>query len=165
MNSTGLYDLTLGPLTLWSKCAWTTGEMILASMHVSGHRSHRLLSARHPHSDVDRREFALMCKEKIDAAAESAQGMFLASLMFNQQLAAIAFRRMLTGSAAVLSLAASRTPGQSIARQGILLRETITHVAAATSQLSKSAALVAQRGLKPIHSRAIANAKRLGKRR
>jgi hypothetical protein len=35
---------------------------------------------------------------------------------------------------------------------------------ATTAQLSGAAARLAQRGLKPIHSRATANARRLGKR-
>lgn len=164
MNSTPLYALNINPLTIWSKFAWKIGEMMLASMHVSGHRSHRILSASHPLSDVDRREFALMRQEKVAAAAESAQAMALALLKFNQQFAEIAFRQIVTGTSAIMSLAASRTPGESVARQTRLLRETMTHSAVATSQLSQSAARVAQRGLTPIHSRATANSKRLAKR-
>jgi len=40
----------------------------------------------------------------------------------------------------------------------------MTQSAATTAQLSGAAARLAQRGLKPIHSRATANAKQLGKR-
>lgn len=164
MYPTALYALSLNPLTIWSDFAWKTGEMMFASMHVIGHRSNRMRSAGSPPSAADQREFALMGREKVAAAAESAQAMSFAWLRFHQQFAAIAFRQMFTGTAAIRSLAASRTPGQSVARQTRLVRETMTHSAVATSQLSKSAARVAQRGLKPIHSRATANAKRLGKR-
>jgi hypothetical protein len=51
-----------------------------------------------------------------------------------------------------------------VARQTRLVRDTMAHSAVATSQLSKSAARLAHRSLKPIHSRATRNAKRLGKR-
>lgn len=165
MTPTPLYALNLNPLIIWSKFAWKTGEMMLASMHVSGHRSHRMLSATHPPSDVDQREFALMVREKVAATSESAQGMAFAWLRFNQKFAEIAFRQISAGTAAFLSLATSRTLGESVTRQGNLLRETMVHSATATSQLSQSAAHVAQRGLQPIHSRATANSKRLAKRR
>ena len=62
-----------------------------------------------------------------------------------------------------MSLAASRTAGQAMARQAKLVR-TMTQSAATNAQLSGAAARLAQRGLKPIHSRATANAKRLGRR-
>lgn len=164
MNSTPLYALSLNTLPIWSRFAWKTGEMMLASMHVSGHRSHRMLSATHPPSDVDQREFALMRQEKVAAAAESTQAMAFAWLSFNRQFFAIALRQMSTGAAAIMSLAASRTLGQSVARQTKLLQEAMTHSAAAASQLSNSVAHVAQRGLRPIHSRARANSMRLAKR-
>jgi hypothetical protein len=70
---------------------------------------------------------------------------------------------MLTGATAMMSLAASRTAGQSMARQAKLVR-TMTQSAVTVSQLSSSAARLAKRGVKPIHSQATANAKRLGKR-
>ena len=164
MNRTALYTQSLNPLTMWSNFAWKTGEMMLASMHVIGHRSNRMLAAGSSPNTADQREFALMGKEKVAAAVESAQAMAFALLRFNQQFAAIAFRQMFTGAAAIRSLATSRTPGQSVERQTMLLRETMAHSAVATSQLSKSAARVAHRGLQPIHSRATANSKRLGKR-
>ena len=164
MNRTALYTLSQNPLTMWSNFAWKTGEMMLASMHVIRHRSNRMLAAGSSPNTADQREFALMGKEKVAAAAESAQAMAFAWLRFNQQFAAIAFRQIFMGAAAIRSLATSRTPGQSVAHQTRLFHDTMTHSAVAISQLSKSAAHVAQRGLQPIHSRATANSKRLGKR-
>ncbi len=50
-----------------------------------------------------------------------------------------------------------------MARHAKLVR-TMTQSAATTAELAGTAARVAERGLKPIHSRAKANAKRLGRR-
>ena len=163
MKPTTLYTLSVNPLRIWSEFAWKTGEMMLASVQVIGHRSSRMLSAGSSLGAGDRGELALMGQEKIAAAAESAQAMALSSMRLTQQFGAMAFKQMLTGTAAILSLAASATPGQSVARQTKLVRDTMTHSAVATSQLSKSAARLAHRGLKPIHSRATGNAKRLQK--
>ena len=165
MNPVARTVLSVNPFQIWSEFAWKTGEMMLASVQVIGHRSNRMLSAGSSRSAGDRRELALMGQEKIAAGAESAQAMAVSWMRFNHQFGAIAFKQMLAGTAAIMSLAASRTPGQSVARQTKLVRDTMTHSAVATSQLSKSAARVAHRGVKPIHSRATGNAKRLGKHR
>jgi hypothetical protein len=164
MNPFTLYTLSVNPFRSWSALAWKTGEMMLASGQVIGHRSNRMLSAGHAPGAGDRREFALMGQEKLAAAAESSQAVAFNLLRLNQQFGAIAFKHMLATTAAIISVAASRTPGQCVARQTKLVRDTLTHSAVATSQLSKSAARVAHRGLKPIHSRATGNAKRLAKR-
>jgi hypothetical protein len=164
MRPTTLYALVVDPFRIWSALAWKTGEMMLASAQVIGHRSNRMLSAGSSPGAGDRRELALMGQEKMAAAAESAQAMALSWMRLNEQFGAIAFQQMLTGTAAIMSLAASRTRGQSAARQAKLVRDTMTHSAVAASQLSKSVAHLAHRGLKPIHSRATGNARRLGKR-
>ena len=163
MNPITFYNLSVNPLRIWSQLAWETGEMMLASVQVIGHRSNLMLDS--PPNAGDRRELALMGQEKIAAAAESAHVMALSWIRFNQQWGAMAFKQMLTGTSGIISLAASRTPGQSAARQTRLVRDTMAHSAVATSQLSKSAARIAHRGLKPIHSRTTGNAKRLGKHR
>ena len=61
-----------------------------------------------------------------------------------------------------MSLAASRNVGQFIARQA-KLAESLSRSAQAASDLSDSAVRLAGRGLKPIHARATANARRLRK--
>jgi hypothetical protein len=165
MNPIALTALSGNPFQIWLEFAWKAGEMMLASAQVIGHRSNRMVTAGSSPSAGDRRELALMGQEKIAAAAESSQAVAWSWMRLNQQFGAIAFRQMLTATAGIISLTASRTPGQSIARQTKLVRDTVTHSAVATSQLSKSAARVAHRGLKPIHSRATGNAKRLGKHR
>jgi hypothetical protein len=163
MKPTTLYTLYADPFRIWSSFAWKTSEMILASVHVIGHRSNQMRAFGSLQCTTDRRELALMGQEKIDATVESAQAMALSSMFLAQQLGAIAVKKMLTGMGAIISLTASRTPRQSAARQLKLVHDMTTLSAAATSQLSKSAAGIAHRGLKPIHSRATANARRLPK--
>jgi hypothetical protein len=151
------------PFLVWTRLAWKTGEMMLAAAQVINHRTGRMAAVGSTPNARDRREFALMGQEKIEAGVESASAMAAQMMMMNPLLGARAVKHMMTGAAAVMSLAASRTAGQAIARRAKLVR-TMTQAAATTAQLSGAAARLAQRGLKPIHSRATANAKRLGKR-
>ena len=151
------------PFLVWTRLAWKTGEMMLASAQVIRHRTGRMAAAGATPSARDRREFALMGQEKIEAGVESASAIAAQMMMMNRLLGARAVKNMMTAAAAVMSLAASRTAGQAIARRAKLVR-TMTQSAATTAQLSGAAARLARRGLKPIHSRATANAKRLGKR-
>jgi hypothetical protein len=164
MNPFTLYTLSVNPFRSWSAFAWKTGEMMLASGQVIGHRSNRMFSAGHSPGAGDRRESALMGQEKLAAASESSQAVAFSLLRLNQQFGAIAFKQMLMATAAIISVATSHTPGQSVARQTKFVRDKLADSAVATSQLSKSAARIAHRGLKPIHSRTSGNAKRLAKR-
>ena len=150
------------PFLLWSGLAWKTGEMILASVQVIQHRAGRMAAAGATPSARDRREFALMGQEKIEAGVESASAIAAQLMAMNLLLGPRTFEHMKTGAAAMMSLAASRTPTQAIARHAKLVR-TMTQSAGTTAQLSAASARLAHRGLKPIHSRATANAKRLGR--
>jgi hypothetical protein len=151
------------PFLAWTDLAWKIGEMSLASMQVIAHRSRRMAAAGPLPNARDRREFTLMGQEKIEAAAESARAIAAHLTTLNLQLGARAFRHMVTGTAALVSLATSRSVGQSIARQA-KLAQTVSRSAKITSELSGSAAQLARSGLKPIHARATSNARRLGKR-
>jgi hypothetical protein len=104
-----------------------------------------------------------MGQEKIQAGAQSAQAMATRMMTMNQPLGAQAYKNMQRSSAAFMSLAYSRTPGQLIARQAALAR-ALGQSAISIADVSKSATKLAHRGLKPIHAKATANAKRLGKR-
>jgi len=164
MKRRASYGFSVNPFLIWTNLAFRTGEMMLASAQVIGHRANRLALAGPNPSARDEREFALMSTEKVAAAAESAQAMALSMVRLNQQFGTLAFKQMLTGASAMMSLASSRTTGQSIPRQARLVRETMVNSAAATSQVSASTARLVSKGLKPIHSRAKGNAKRLAKR-
>ena len=161
-RSTTRYSFA-NPFLIWADLAFKTGEMMLASAQVIGHRTGRMAAAGPSPSARDRREFTLMGQEKIEAAAESTHAMAVQMMRMNSQLGARAVRQMLTGATAMMSLAASRTAGESMARQAKLVHN-MTQSAVTAAQISGSAARLAQLGQKPIHSRATANAKRLGKR-
>ena len=151
------------PFMLWSDLATMTLEMMLASAQVIGHRTGRMARAGPAPNARDRREFALMGQEKLDAGVASASAMAAQLMTLNPLLGPRAVQHMMAGTAAFMSLAASRTAGQAMARHAKLVR-TMTQSAATTTQLSSAAARLARRGLVPIHSRATANAKRLAKR-
>mgnify|MGYP003410793606 FL=1 len=104
-----------------------------------------------------------MGQEKFDAAAASAQAMGLQLLNMNLRFGARVFRHMATGGAAMASLAASRDAGQFVTRQAQLVR-AVSQSVATMAEMSHSTVRIAAHGLKPIHARATANARRLGKR-
>lgn len=154
--------ISANPFAIWTSLAFKTGEMMMASAQVIGHRTNRMVASGPMPNERDRREFSLMGQEKMEAASESVQAMAKHMMTLNQQIGAQAVGHMLAGATDMLSLAISQTAGQALARQAKLIR-TLTRGAASASQLSSSAGQLAQRGLKPIHSRATANARRLGK--
>jgi len=147
---------SLAPFQIWAALFRETGDIMLASAQVVGHRTGRMLSTGNPASESDLNEFALMGWEKIAAASESTQAMALSWM---------AFKQLFLGMTAFTSLAASRSPAQSVAAQTKLVRDTLAHSAVATSQLSKSAGRSAHRNLNPVYVRTTANAKRLAKRK
>jgi hypothetical protein len=151
------------PLLLWSNLGTKTLEMMQASAQVIRHRSGRLALAGPAPSARDRREFALMGQEKIEAGVQSALAMAAQMTTISQPWGALVARDMLRYSAALVSLAGSRTPSQLVARQAALSR-ALGQSARSMAHVSGSAAKLAHRGLKPIHAKATANAKRLGKR-
>jgi hypothetical protein len=151
------------PFLLWVNLAMKTGEMMMASAQVIEHRTRRMAAAGSKPNASDRREFALMGQEKIEAAAKSAHGMAAHMMTMNPFLGARAARQSLAAATAMMSLAGSRTVSQALARQAKLVR-TMTQSAGTASRISGSSARLAQRGLAPIHARATANAKRLSKR-
>jgi hypothetical protein len=147
----------------WTDLAWKIGEMSLASAQVIAYRSTRMAAAGPLPNSRDRREFSRMGHEKVEAATESALGIAAQLTTMSGMVGARAFGHMMSANAALMSLAASRTPGQFFVRHAKLAnavsRSTMTAYA-----LSDSTARLAGRGLKPIHARATANARRLGKR-
>ena len=151
------------PFLQWIDLAWKIGEMSMASAQVIAHRTSRMPAAGPLANARDRQEFSRMGQEKVEAATESARAIAAHLTTMNLKLGARAFRHMATGTAALMSLATSRSVGQSITRQA-KLAETISRSAITACEFSGSTARLARRGLKPIHARATANARRLGRR-
>ena len=164
MNPSQALNLFMNPILMWNRLAWKTAEMAIASAQVITHRTSRLALAGAVPSARDQREFALMGQEKGEAALKSAQAVVVPMLMLNQQLAALAFKQMLSASVALMSIAASRTAAESVDRQSKLVRDTVNSSAVAASKLSGSTAQLARRALKPVHTRVSGNVRRLGKR-
>lgn len=149
------------PFVVWPKLAFQTGEMLMASAQVINHRTHRLVMAGASPNARDRREFALMGQEKVEAATESLQAITTRMIAMNAQLNALAFRQMLSGMSGVMSLLASPAMALSAKGQAALLQNAIRNSTRLAAQLSGSMARIAHHGLRPIHSRATGNAKRL----
>ncbi|WP_290648712.1 polyhydroxyalkanoate granule-associated phasin [Aquisalimonas sp.] len=153
----------INPFLAWGDLAMKTSEMMLASGQVIGHRTGRMASAGSNPSPRDRREFTRMGQEKIEAATESAQAMGLQMMRMDPLLGPRMLKQMMAGTTAMMSLATSQTWTQFLVQQA-KLSQAVAQAATTGSRMSGAAARVSQRGLKPIHSRATANAKRLGKR-
>ena len=120
-----------------------------------------MLAAGAVPSARDRREFALMGQEKVDAASDSTRAVMAQFANAGAKMNARATRQMLSGTSALMSLMCSRSPAQFVARQAALVRAMN---GSASTSASLSAARLARGALKPFHARATANAKRLGKR-
>lgn len=163
MNSIGASNLFVNCFTMWSRLGWAAGEMIVAAAQVIGHRTRRFAFAGSVLSARDQREFALMGQEKGEAALEASQAAGVSLMRLNQQFAALAFKQMLSTSASLTSISASRTSSESVGRQSNLLRNTMNGYAVAASKLSGSTAQLARRALKPVHTRVNGNLKRLGR--
>ena len=164
MNSSQSANLFVNPLLMWSRLVWRASEMAIASSQVIGHRMQRLSLAGPIPNARDQREFALMGREKGEAALESSQAVGVPLLVMTHQFASFAFKQMFDASTALLSIATSRTPAESVERQSKLVQDTLTSSVAAASKLSGSAAKVARIALKPVHARVKGNVTRLGKR-
>ncbi len=150
------------PFALWADLALRTGEMFTASAQVIAHRTGRIAKAGHSPGLRDRREFAGLGLEKVEAAGESLFAMGQHLTASNAQLAMRAWRDMAGAGNAWLGLVRSRTLPQMMSGHAALA-SSVSKSAQSASQLSDATARMASRGLKPLHSRATANAKRLGK--
>lgn len=118
-------------------------ELAWAVPQVVAHRLTRIAKAGAKPTQRDRKEFARMFAEKHDAFGESWQAMARHALHSQQSFAA-AFAR-----AALTPLTARKKAG--------------SHAFALQLQMQQAALAMLGKGLAPVHRRAVANAKRLGK--
>ncbi len=148
------------PLTAWTDLALQTGEMVMASLQVIGHRTQRMVASQGLPNALDRAEFSLMGQEKLEAASESVQAM--GALWHNTQVefGAQALEEILLGWNDCMSLLPS--PPGSWPQPPTQAFDVYTRATDGALQLSTNLVRIAQAGLAPIHSRATANAKRLG---
>lgn len=144
----------------WLALAKTYAETITAAGQVVAHRTQRMAVAGSDPNARDRREFALMGQEKLDAAAHSAYAAGSQLMRINQRSMTRAWLAMLTASADMMSLSGSRTASQFVARQAKLAR-TLRGAAPTAAALSAATLSLTRAALKPVHSRATRNAARL----
>jgi hypothetical protein len=145
----------------WTDLALRLTEMSAASVSVIGHRTNQMAQAGLIPDLRDRKEFARMGSEKIAASVLSVAAFAKESAHMSNGVRT--FARMLESTTALIALGASRNTRQFLARQA-KFTEALSRLAVSAVGLSNSTARVASRGIKPIHSRAVANAKRLNKR-
>ncbi|HEX6364045.1 MAG TPA: polyhydroxyalkanoate granule-associated phasin [Albitalea sp.] len=150
------------PFALWTDVALRTSEMLVASAQVIGHRTRRIAAAGHSPGLRDRREFARMGFEKVEAAGESLWAMGQHVLMANTQVWTRAWQDAVASTTAWMSCSGSRTLPQLLERQ-LEVAQALSQSARSAARLSDAAAHLVDKGLKPIHARATANARRLGR--
>lgn len=121
-------------------------ELMLAAPQVVAHRLGRMAVAGHKPSAKDQREFHRMGAEKLAAFGEAWQAMALQMLKSNQKIAA--------------SMMRSAWPARAARGGGPVA--PLTQAAAAWQQATLD---VLGQGIRPVHRRAVANAKRLGRKR
>ena len=148
------------PLMLWTDVALKTQEMLLFSGSVIQQRTGRMARAGMSPTPEDMAEFQLMSHEKLEAATESGAAIANQLHTTGYSLMNRAIRDWFGSATAIVGLATSVTPAQAAAH-GHQLMNVSTQAAATVSQLSSASARVMQRGLKPIHAKATANARRL----
>ena len=137
--------------------------MLAASAQVIAHRTGRIAQAGHAPGLRDRREFARMGLEKVEAAGESLWAIGQHLTAAHAKLAMRTWTDMAAAGNAWLGLVGSRTLPQWMAGHASMAR-TLSQSARSATQLSDATARMASKGLKPIHARATANARRLGRR-
>lgn len=152
----------INPFLAWMPLATSASEMMLASAQVIGHRVWQLSDQDLRSSARNRREADLMVREKMEAAAESSQAMWMQLMGMNHALWFEAVNRGFALSTAWTALASSRGLAETAQRQQRLWRAA-SRSAETASALSRASAGIVHSGLKPIHSRATANARRLGR--
>lgn len=122
-----------------------TAELMFAAPQVVAHRMGRMRAAGAGTSTRDQREFQRMGTEKMAAFGESWNQMALEMLKASQQMA----QAWMSAWSFPLRMASGASARQSLSRTA--------------TQMQGSALRVVSSGLAPVHRRATANAKRLGR--
>jgi hypothetical protein len=121
-------------------------EMLIAAPQVVAHRLRRMALAGPRPTRSDQLEFQRMSAEKLAAFGEAWRAMALQLLKSNQQLASAMMR-------STWPIAARRRGPATMPVQQM------------TSQLQSAALDLLGQGMRPVHRRAVANARRLGRGR
>lgn len=151
------------PSPPWFGLAFKTGEMMMASAFVINRRLTRMALAGANPNARDRREFQRMGQEKVEAATESLLAVSAQLAFAGPQLGAVSFQYWMKTVRALL--ATSTRPAMSVVgAQAALMGLTFGNSSSTAAKMASVSAKLAHHGLRPVHSRATANARRLLKR-
>lgn len=151
------------PFLVWSQVALKGSEMLFASAQVIGHRTSRMAMAGPMPNARDRKEFTLMGQEKLEAVQESAAAMSMRMFAMQSRMGIAMLEQMAASAGWFWRFALNPALAAYVNGQAGQMAALFGNPWANWSRASKSLAEVAQHGLKPVHSRATANARRLGK--
>lgn len=136
-------------------------DLLQAATHVVSHRTTRMAMSGPSPNDRDQREFSLMSSEKGEAATESILAMTSGWFSLTTTLARDTSEHLLATSAAAAMLASSGSISQWFEHQAAFWTLAAKYPVNPL-QLASLSTRLTQDVLAPIHSRALANAKRLG---
>jgi hypothetical protein len=148
------------PFGLWTDLMFATGEMMLASAEVIGHRTGRMSTAQLPLSAKDQKEFTLMVQEKAEAGQEAALALAEQAARAATEMAMAVPAQMME---AAWGLASSRTVPQFLEAQMKLHQALVEPLTG--QDLAHAAVRAGHAAVKPYHRRATANARRLSRKR
>ncbi|WP_151634258.1 polyhydroxyalkanoate granule-associated phasin [Noviherbaspirillum aerium] len=163
MSVRRLHYPAANPLLVWSQVALKTGEMLFASAQVISHRTGRMAMAGPMPNARDRKEFTLMGQEKLEAAQESAAAMAMRLFAMQSRMGSAMLEQWAASAGLFWRLALNPAMAASLGGQAKSWQAVAAAPLAAWSRTFGSVAELAQHGLKPVHSRATANARRLAK--
>ena len=103
-----------------------------------------------------------MGQEKVEAASQSMQAMAAQWMTIQSMTAAAGVKEAMAAARALASISSSPRTRYSVAAQ-VRAWQAMARAFTPSPRLRGSGTRLAQHGLKPIHARALANAKRLAK--
>ena len=151
---------TAPAVPLWWRNCIHVWELAQAASEVIAHRAARMAMAGAAPGARDRREFARMGREKVEAFGQSASAMARPLYTLGRELAGLGLRQW-GAWAPLASLKVGASPAQVADAQCALIRGLAS--AAGDQRLADAASSLVQKGLAPVHRAATRNAKRLRK--
>jgi hypothetical protein len=110
---------------------------------------------------AQRREFTRMYTEKVQTTMVYGQIIAVEMLRLNQQFAKLVWSQFVSNGMAMAMLGIGRNPCATFAAQGHFVNAAAQRASRATQKFSTGLTRAAATGLKPVHTRVSANAKRL----
>ncbi len=163
----GLYLTKANPLlAAWSNLMMTSGQIALASGQTIMHRMLMMSTADFSAlTAAQRREFTRMYTEKVQAMMAYGQIMALELLRLDHQLLTLVWSQFVSNGMAMTMLSVGRNPSETFSAQSRFVNAASQRASDAAQEFSTALVRAAAAGLKPMHTRVSANAKRLGRKR